>query len=165
MAIEPHTASLLVKFAEKFAGPIFGLAGRTRAKLAEALTLNLAPYYETTIARCSNIRTLISRDESIPIDAIYVPTYLSWDKKTINEEDFLEIIPRVKSMIVCGSGGSGKSIFMRHLFLTLAHGSTAALPILVELRGINALGSTKILPYVYHSLVLGPGSQQIFFAT
>lgn len=158
MPIEPQTATLLAKFAEKFAGPIFGVASRASAKLAEALTMNLAPYYETTIARCSHIRTLISRDESISIDSIYVPTYLASERKTINEEEFIERIPRVKAMIVCGSGGSGKSIFMRHLFLSLAHGKSAALPILVELRGINALASPKILPYVYHSLVLGPGA-------
>jgi NACHT domain len=158
MSIEPQTITLFAKFAAKFAGPIFGLAGRAAAKLAEGLTLNLAAYYEATIARCSNVRTLISRDQSIPIDSIYVPTYLSAENKTINEDDFLELIPRVKAMIICGSGGSGKSIFMRHLFLSLANGMTAALPILVELRGINALASSKIIPYVYHSLVLGPGS-------
>jgi hypothetical protein len=159
MAIDQQTLGLVLKFADKFAGPIFGIAGKARDKLAEALTLNLSPYYETTIARCSHIRTLISRDQSISIDEIYVPTYLrSADGKTINEDDFRESIPRKRAMIVCGSGGSGKSIFMRHLFLALAHGTSAALPILVELRGINALGSSKILPYVYHSLVLGPGA-------
>ena len=78
--------------------------------------------------------------------------------KTINEEDFIERIPRVKAMVVCGNGGCGKSIFMRHVFLSLAHGTTAALPVLVELRGINTLGTSKLLPYVYHSLVLGPGA-------
>ncbi|CCE04581.1 hypothetical protein BRAS3843_1090023 [Bradyrhizobium sp. STM 3843] len=158
MTIEPQTATLLAKFAEKFAEPIFGLAGRAKVRLAETLSLNLAPYYETTIARCSNIRTLISRDQSIPIDLIYVPTYLSAERKTINEDEFIERIPRDKAIIVCGSGGSGKSVFMRRLFLALAHGTHAALPILVELRGINTLVSSKILPYVYHSLVLGPGS-------
>ncbi|KRQ01463.1 hypothetical protein AOQ72_08295 [Bradyrhizobium yuanmingense] len=158
MTIEPQTATLLAKFAEKFAGPIFGLAGRAATKLAESLTLNLAPYYETTISRCSHVRTLISRDQSVPIDSIYVPTYLSSENKTLNEDDFIEKIPRVKAMIVCGSGGAGKSLFMRHLFLALANGPTAALPILVELRGIKTLGNSKILTYIYHSIVLGPGA-------
>jgi hypothetical protein len=88
MAIDPQTATLFAKFAAKFAEPVFGLVGRAAAKLAEGLTLNLAPYYETTIARCSNVRTLISRDQSIPIDSIYVPTYLAADRKTLNEDDF-----------------------------------------------------------------------------
>ncbi|MGY2849695.1 hypothetical protein ACVIHH_005630 [Bradyrhizobium sp. USDA 4518] len=158
MAIDPQTATLLAKFADKFAGPIFGLAGKAAAKLAETLTLNLAPYYETTVARCSNVRTLISRDQSIPIDTIYVPTHLSSRHLMIDEAGFIERIPRDKAIIICGSGGSGKSIFMRHLFLTLVHSQTPVLPILVELRGINELGSSKILPYVYHSLVLGPGA-------
>lgn len=158
MAIEPQTASLLAKFAEKFAEPLFGFAERAGAKLAETLTLNLTPYYETTISRCSNVRTLISRDQSIPLHSIYVPTFLLYKNKKITEDAFIKRIPVDKAMIVCGSGGSGKSIFMRHLFLALAHSTTAALPILVELRGINTLGSSKILPYVYHSLVLGPGA-------
>jgi hypothetical protein len=158
MVVEPQTLTLLANFADKFAGPIFGLVGRARAKLAEALTLNLTPYYDATIARCSNIRTLISRDESVSIDSIYVPTYLSSQNHRYSEEDFIARIPRSKAIIVCGSGGSGKSVFMRHLFLALAHSSTAVLPILVELRGLNALGSSKILPYVYHSVVLGPGA-------
>jgi hypothetical protein len=156
--IEPQTAALFAKFAARFGQPIFGLAGRAATRLAESLTLNLAPYYETTIARCSNIRTLISRDQSIPMDSIYVPTYLSVGEKTTNEDDFIEAIPRVRSIIICGSGGCGKSIFTRHLFLSLANGATAALPILVELRGMNALATAKILPYVYHTVVLGPGA-------
>jgi NACHT domain len=154
MVVEPL---LFAKFAEKFGGAILGIAGRARTAVTDALSENFAPYYEATISRCSNIRTLISRDESIPIDTIYVPTYLSKGGKTINEDDFVDAIPRLKSVIICGTGGCGKSVFMRHLFLALANGTTGALPIFVELRGINSLTSSKIMPYVYHT-VLAPGA-------
>jgi hypothetical protein len=46
---------------------------------------------------------------------------------------------------------------MRHLFLALAHGNTNAMPIFVELRGINNLASPKIMPYVYHT-IKAPGA-------
>ncbi len=157
MVVEPlHTALLFAKFAENFGGTILGIA-RAGTAVVDALSKNFAPYYEATISRCSNIRTLISRDESIPIDTIYVPTYLSNAGKTVNEDDFVDAIPRLKSVIICGTGGCGKSVFMRHLFLALANGTTGALPIFVELRGINNLTSSKIMPYVYHT-VLAPGA-------
>jgi len=157
MSVDPATATLFLKFADKLWAPILGIAGKTGTKIADALNKNFAPYYEATISRCSNVRTLISREESIPIDVIYVPTYLTKANQTVNEDDFISAIARLKSIIICGNGGSGKSIFMRHLFLALAHGTTGAMPIFVELRGINNLSSPKIMPYVYHS-VIAPGA-------
>src|SRR5260370_33142662 len=106
MNVDPATASLFMKFADKLWAPILGVGGKTGTKIADALTKNFAPYYEATIARCSNVRTLISREESIPIDVIYVPTYLTKANQAVNEEDFISAIPRLRSIIICGNGGS-----------------------------------------------------------
>jgi len=107
MSVDPATVSLFLKFADKLWAPILGVAGKTGTKIADALNKNFAPYYEATISRCSNVRTLISREESIPIDLIYVPTYLTKANQTVNEDDFISAIPRLKSIIICGNGGSG----------------------------------------------------------
>ena len=63
---------LFTRFAEKFGRTVFGAASAVATTLADAIRLNFSEYYETTIYRCANIKTLISRDVPVPIDQIYV---------------------------------------------------------------------------------------------
>ena len=150
-------AELFLKFGERFGKRVFDLAGSAASTITSTLKKNFAAYYEHTIKRCSNIRTLISRDVAIPLDTIYVPTLLKWKREDVEEDKFTAEIPKTKTIIVTGSAGSGKTVFMRHLFLVLAHSNMAILPVFVELRGLNILETKNLLSYVYHT-VTGPGA-------
>jgi hypothetical protein len=81
LEVTPQATSLFLKFAEKFGPTILGMASRAQAAIVEALTQNFSAYLETTIDRCANIKTLISRDAPIPIHTIYVKTYLASEKE------------------------------------------------------------------------------------
>jgi hypothetical protein len=81
--INLQAASIFLKFAEKYGGPILGMANRAKSKIVEAISQNFSAYYEVTIFRCSNIKTLISRDAPIPIHTIYVKTYFLAGKKRL----------------------------------------------------------------------------------
>lgn len=155
--INTQVASLLLKVATSSGRSLLNLAGAAVGKISEILGQNFAGYYERTIERCSNIKTLISRDVPVPLDSIYVPTFLKRANKTVDENSFFNQIPRLKSIVVTGTAGSGKTVFMRHLFLRLAHSELAILPVFVELRGLNSLSTRSLLPYIYHT-VTGPGA-------
>jgi len=85
-----QAASIFLKFAEKYGGPILGIASRAKTKILETISENFSAYYETTIFRCSNIKTLISRDAAIPIHSIYVKTYFVSEHKTLDDETFIK---------------------------------------------------------------------------
>jgi hypothetical protein len=157
LTVNSQIASIFLKFAEKFGGPILGMANRATGKIVEAISQNFSAYYETTVYRCSNIKTLISRDASIPIHSIYVKTYLFSDKKKIDDDKFITSLSSIRAAVILGGAGSGKSVFMRHLFLSLAHSELGILPLFVELRGFNLPNSLDLLPYVFQTVV-SPGA-------
>lgn len=144
----------LIKDAVKAAGSSLGHAAQ---KLVEAIQKDLRQYLAATVTRCSYIKTLLHRDEPVLLLSLYVPTRLKIKKKIITDEIFVEELPRRKSVVVSGSAGSGKSMFMRYLFLSLCNQPGTRLPLFIELRQMNSLRSKLLLPFIHHSVV-APGA-------
>jgi hypothetical protein len=154
-------AAIFLKFAEKYGASILGIANRAGSKIVDAISQNFSAYYETTIFRCSNIKTLISRDAPISIYSIYVKTYFARARgktTTIDDEQFINSLATIRAAVILGGAGSGKSVFMRHLFLSLANSNLAILPLFVELRGLNSPDPVDLLSYIYKTITSPGGS-------
>lgn len=83
------------------------------------------------------VRTIVDIYKNVPIDTVYVPSTFAQGNTVIGEEILFERLERGESFTIEGFGGSGKSIFMRHLWRSLAKRSSRV-PLLVELRNIDA---------------------------
>jgi predicted NACHT family NTPase len=68
-----------------------------------------------------------------------------------------ELLMNVRSAVVEGTAGSGKSMFMRYLFLQLCKNPNGKLPLFVELRQLNSFQVKDLLAFVYHT-ILSPGA-------
>ncbi|MBX8625835.1 NACHT domain-containing protein [Pseudomonas glycinae] len=100
----------------------------------------ISEYY----VRLASVKTIFSRDEAIPIDSFYYPSRVSFKKrsKAVNR---LSDLPD-GNLVVEGVVGQGKSIFMRHLALSiLSDPAQQKIPIFVELRNITAKHPLKDL--------------------
>jgi hypothetical protein len=100
----------------------------------------ISEYY----VRLASVKTIFSRDEALPIESFYYPSRVSFKKrrKTVNG---LNDLPD-GCVVVEGVVGQGKSIFMRHLALSILSDTTKKIiPIFIELRNISEKNSLKSL--------------------
>jgi len=85
----------------------------------------------------SKLKCLWSTDTPVDFYDYYVPIGLRFGySDSISSPDFSSCIEMSSRIIVAGTGGCGKSILMRHIFLSCIAGGEYA-PILVELRDLN----------------------------
>jgi NACHT domain len=77
--------------------------------------------------------------------------------KTAKDIDLVRELPSLRSVVIEGSGGAGKSMLMRYLFLALCENSFGKLPIFIELRTLNTFSTKDLLAFIYHSIT-GPGA-------
>lgn len=86
-------------------------------------------YIERSYAKYSKLKTLLYRDAERPFDEFFVCNYLDcFDvpsyKKKRNSPDIIEnvtagkLLERARYSLLVGMGGIGKSMMMRHLFLS-----------------------------------------------
>jgi predicted NACHT family NTPase len=76
----------------------------------------------------------------------------------MSDDELIDELPRIKSLVIEGTGGCGKSMFMRYLYVALCEKPFGRVPLFVELRHLNALVTKDLLTYIYGSIIL-PGAK------
>lgn len=85
----------------------------------------------------SKLKCLWSTSTAVDFYDYYVPIGLSSGySNLISSPDFSNCLSKSNRIIISGTGGCGKSILMRHIFLSCIAGCEFA-PVLVELRDLN----------------------------
>jgi len=94
-------------------------------------------YCTNVINKYCRARTFFVRDEPQYLDEFYVPASLIRGTKTRVERANLDSMVAVgRRAIITGNGGSGKTIFMRHLLLDAIERGVGY-PVFIELRSFN----------------------------
>lgn len=94
-------------------------------------------YLKNSYQRYSKTKSFFIRDGSVDLYSFYVPTGIKSGKDSILNPDF-ELCTNVSNnIVICGTGGSGKSVLIKHLFLDCIK-KKKYIPILVELRELNS---------------------------
>lgn len=150
MEIGISTAEFIAANAEK----IFGLAKTLYGKADEAVKLKLklayGEYLENAKNKYSKSKSFFVRDKSIDLYEYYVPTGLECAGKIIDRPMFYNCLKSSSMIIITGTGGTGKSVLIRHLFLDCIR-DKRFVPILVELRELNSQ-AVSLEEYIYVSL-------------
>lgn len=60
------------------------------------------------------------------------------EKKAEDEEQFVQNIEDRTGIVITGIAGSGKSMFMKHLFIRFCSDNIGLIPIFVELRSLES---------------------------
>ena len=97
-----------------------------------------------TIATGNIVRSIIGRDN------IYVSIGVRHEKKKICTDTIEPMLSVSKNLLIEGTGGSGKSMMMRYLFLNTANRGEYV-PVLLELRKISkqSPGNISIMDLIY----------------
>ena len=106
---------------------------------------NLKPYIEATFTRCSQLKTLLNPNSPANFLAVYATQRFVHGRDALDQYDLVDAIRKdVDNVIITGSGGSGKSMFTRYLWLSLFVEGDGRIPVFVELRNMNSVTSIEL---------------------
>lgn len=111
-------------------------------------------YLINTKQKVSKIKTIIYRRAPKDLYSFYECIGVRYNGNTINTENINDILKVGNKIIVTGTGGVGKSILFKHLFLNTV-AETEYIPVLIELRSFNIYDVKGISIYtaIYKCLV------------
>ncbi|MEQ1530881.1 MAG: NACHT domain-containing protein [Methylococcales bacterium] len=132
---------LVADFVSANLAKILDFGKKVYGKADAALQVNLktayTDYLTATRLKYSKSKSFFIRNQPVELYSYYVPTGISCGQKLINKPDFKDCIEFTNRIVISGTGGSGKSVLMKHLFLNCIH-DKAYTPILIELRDLNS---------------------------
>ena len=111
--------------------------GMADAKIQTSLKTAYKNYLGTTRLKYSKSKTFLQRDLPVELHSYYVPTSLECSSKTILKPDIAKCLEFSNRIAITGTGGSGKSILLKHLFLNCIQ-ENIYVPVLIELRDLNS---------------------------
>jgi predicted NACHT family NTPase len=107
-------------------------SNQARLRLAKTYT----SYLDRTLKRYSKSKSFFIRSAPVPLYTFYVPMDLSAREQVLTTPGAQDIADVSPFALITGTGGSGKSLFMRHLLISSIQ-SQLKTPIFVELRSMN----------------------------
>jgi hypothetical protein len=123
------------------------------------LKSNITPHINATFSKCSVIKTLLNPQWPANFLAIYATQRFNVSEKHFDHYGMVDYIKKeAKNLILTGTGGSGKSMFTRYLWLSLFVDSDGKIPLFIELRNINNISFENIVSYIHYSISQGEAS-------
>ncbi|OWY05152.1 hypothetical protein B6V75_03190 [Thioclava sp. F1Mire-8] len=147
-AIEKSTQSLLDNIPFKFIKDKYDT-------LRFDLDKGLPAYLEGNYAKCETLKTLLNRNDPIPLDDCFVAPDFSWMGKKVCSEAFLDQVNSSGGkVVITGLAGSGKSVFLKYTFRAVLEKGFSFYPIFFELRNLNRYEQKKdfLLTAIYESI-------------
>lgn len=92
--------------------------------------------------RCGFVKTILSRGELLSVKDFYVSPSLMLGKRILDQGQAIKRVHSRKRMIVTGSAGLGKSIFLKNFAITYGSSANFPLPLFFELRELNETKAT-----------------------
>ncbi|MDR6960525.1 hypothetical protein J2W43_004530 [Pseudomonas brassicacearum] len=133
---------------------IYKLGRSTFGRIDEALKLALKTaydeYLERTRAKYSKSKSFFIRDQPVDLYEYYVPSGISCGATVIKRPTFYNCEKASKRIVIAGTGGTGKSVLIKHLFLDCIR-DKRHVPVLVELRELNRV-QISLLDYIHQTL-------------
>jgi hypothetical protein len=155
--VDPVSMAVAKKvFGDLFSKLTSGLVDIVGQQLASVLTKkgsSFRKHISATYERCTKIKTLLNRDKPVELLNQYVHLHFRCEDDIIDDYAFIEQIRLRKRVIITGTGGGGKTIFMKYLWIALFENPQGKIPILIELRRINDFASDRLDDYAYESIV------------
>ena len=134
------TGAVIAGFITKNFEKIWSVGKNVYSAADESIQVSLktayTDYLSKTSEKYSKSKSFFIRNEPTNLYSYYVPIGISCNANSIDEPDIGRCTIKSNRIIISGSGGSGKSVLLKHLFLDcIASGSYV--PIMVELRDLN----------------------------
>jgi predicted NACHT family NTPase len=110
--------------------------GKFDASIQTNLRVAYTDYLNASRLKHSKSKLFFIRNQPVELYSYYVASGVACGEKLIEKPSFIECTGFSNRVVISGSGGSGKSVLMKHLFLDCIQDKRYT-PILVELRDLN----------------------------
>ncbi|WP_247947727.1 NACHT domain-containing protein [Streptococcus constellatus] len=108
-------------------------------KLESELGTIYKDYLEYSCKKYSTVKTLLYKNEGKFLYNFYEPQFLESESgELIDTSNSNMIFQKNHKIIVTGTGGIGKSMLMKHIFINQVN-NASSIPIFIELKSINAI--------------------------
>jgi hypothetical protein len=154
--MEAIGSALVAAAAKEASGPIAALMKRMGAdaynKMTSLFQHCFQGHVEATFARCSKMKNILYRDQSVDFLSQYVNIEFHLSKRKIADRTALYRIRRGHRFLVCGTAGAGKTMFMRWSAMELINGISThgRIPLYLEMRYFEgAFENESLEAYLY----------------
>lgn len=116
---------------------------------------DFSDYLSITHIRASTVQLICSRSVNSDIEKIYVPAVFKkrGDGSTsILDNDLISDIRDGKRIVVRGNGGSGKTLFMKRLWIDVFNEPKGKIPVMIELRKFNQISNIDLPTLIRNTL-------------
>jgi hypothetical protein len=127
--------------AERFWTVVAGSVKEVTTHVRVRLNSTYTTYIERILDRYGKGKSFFTRSESVPLYEFFVPLNLKNQLRIVSAPAVRELTALSPLSIITGTGGSGKSIMMRHLLVSCIT-SKLRTPVFLELRQLNQSNST-----------------------
>ena len=104
------------------------------------LSKGLPNYLAANYAKCETLKTLLNRNDPIPIEECFVAPDFKLKDNIVSSIEILDLMNQfADKVIITGLAGSGKSVFLKYSFRTVIERGYSYYPIFFELRSLNGL--------------------------
>lgn len=136
MFTEATIATFVTKNFEKIVSFAKGSYDSADESINILLRTAYTDYLTNTSRKYSKSKSFFLRDQPTNLYDYYVPIGIKSGTTKLVEPDLMSCLAASKKIIISGTGGSGKSILMKHLFLDCIESDDYA-PVMLELRDLN----------------------------
>lgn len=102
-------------------------------------------YLDNAYQRYNQVKTLVTGIAPRPIigsNSIYISVGVEYKAKEFSTDTVEKLLSISRNLLICGTGGAGKSMLMRYLFLNTVNRGEH-IPVFLELRRINEKLTTE----------------------
>ena len=131
------TTAVGLQLLNVFKDPLFKISKDLKDEFFHVFNNGLPEYIDNFYDKYSKTKTFIYRDEKVDFYDIFFPVSIHSNTNKIDSiTDLNRLFKKGNFITIIGSAGSGKSILMKHIFLSTVNQSYK-IPIVVELRNLT----------------------------
>ena len=109
----------------------------TKDKIQIILKTGYEKFLKESFSRYGKSKTFFHRDANVNLSTFYVPLGLRCNDILIKSANIKAILDSNKNIVISGTGGAGKSIMLKHLFIN-SFFAKKQIPVFIELRDLNS---------------------------
>ncbi|MFC5047576.1 NACHT domain-containing protein [Aquimarina hainanensis] len=109
----------------------------TKEKIQLTLKTGYKKFLDESFSRYGKSKTFFYRDSNVNLNTFYVPLGLKCNDVLIKSANIKALLDANKNIIIAGTGGAGKSIMLKHLFVN-SFSAKKQIPVFIELRDLNS---------------------------
>ena len=124
-------------------------------KTLAKFNVGYSDYIKRNYARCAQIKTILYRHQPVLLKQHYVSPYLRAGSQRHHESDVLNRVNPGSRLVIVGTAGCGKSLFMKHAYLEFVDNGKPFVPLFIELRSLNDGSGTSLRSHMLAEIQRG----------